>query len=166
MAKKTSVKSKSAPVGKKTSKKAAAKKPAPSASKPSGGPKKISTGAGPGPKELGEVLVREFNKGKFDLDHKWSPAIESIEGMGMSWSGRKAVDAKNAEWYKGHTLHGASAEGPFVGATGFAVKFKMDIEEKATAKRIMMEEVAVYSVSKGKIVREEFMYGSMTPVGG
>ncbi len=154
MAKKSSVKSKSPTTKKKASKKA-------TVTNRSGGPKKITTGPGATPKELGEALVRDFNRGNMEMDQKWSPAIESIEGIGMSWSGRKNVDAKNADWMKDHAIHGASAEGPYVGATGFAVKFKMDVEVKATSKRIMMEEVGVYTVSKGKIVREEFMYGGM-----
>ena len=55
-------------------------------------------------------------------------------------------------------MHGASAEGPFVGATGFAVKFTIDLETKSTGKRETMTEVGVYTVKNGKIVQEEFMY--------
>ena len=65
-----------------------------------------------------------------------------------------------------HTLHGASAEGPYIGATGFAVKFRVDVTENASGKRLLMEEVGVYTVENGKIVREEFMYGKTTPVAG
>ena len=74
--------------------------------------------------------------------------------------------------------NGASAEGPFVGAQGFAIKFKMDVEELNTGTRRVSEEVGVYTVNNGKIVREEFMYGpshtvsapgssaGLAPVGG
>ena len=128
-------------------------------------PKPVSTGKGPGPKQIGDALVRNFNRGKWSIDDKlWSPAIVSVEGLGFAFSGRKSVDAKNADWMSKHTIHGASAEGPFIGASGFAVKFRMDVEETATAKRFIMDEVGVYTVKNGKIVREEFMYGSMTPV--
>ncbi|MBX3381763.1 MAG: nuclear transport factor 2 family protein [Phycisphaeraceae bacterium] len=123
-------------------------------------PVAIKTGPGMTPMEIGSKLVADFNAGKMHLTDMWSPAIVSIEGVGVSqaWRGRKAVDAKNAWWASEHTIHGASAEGPFVGATGFSVKFVIDVETKATAKREIMTEVGVYTVKNGKIVQEEFMY--------
>lgn len=137
----------------------------------SGGGFKVTTGSGPGPAEIGADVVALFNRGKFRQieDKWWSPKIESIEGAGMNkgWRGRAAVEGKNAWWMSMHTIHGASAEGPYVGSSGFAVKFRMDVEEKATRKRWTMEEVGVYTVRNGKIVREEFMYGPTTEqIGG
>jgi hypothetical protein len=172
MAKKTSKKAAAKPAkkaGKAGAKKVAAK-PAPRKTKggasgaaKSGGPYTVKTGSGPSPAEIGADLVSMFNQGKIkEIEGKWwSPAIESVEGMGMAWRGRAAVEGKNAEWYANNSLNGASAEGPFVGASGFAVKFKMDVQEKASGKRIVMDEVGVYTVQNGKIVREEFMYGGM-----
>ncbi|MBX3386449.1 MAG: nuclear transport factor 2 family protein [Phycisphaeraceae bacterium] len=124
------------------------------------GPYAVTTGSGPGPKEVGDSLVTMFNRGEFKAieDKWWSPAIESIEGMGMAWAGRAKVEEKNAWWSAQNEIMGASAEGPFVGATGFAVKFRMEVLEKASGKRTQMEEVGVYTVRDGKIVREEFMY--------
>lgn len=131
-----------------------------------GGMFKVSTGPGPGPAEIGADLVSLFNRGKFDeVERKyWSPKIESIEGAGVNlgWRGLAAVQAKNAEWYASHTFNGASAEGPYVGSSGFAVKFRMDITEKAGGRRFVMEEIGVYTVHNGRIVREEFMYGGKT----
>jgi hypothetical protein len=63
-----------------------------------------------------------------------------------------------------HRLHGASAEGPYIGASGFSVKFAMDVEDTTTNDRSLMEEIGVYTVQNGKIVREEFMYGTSTPI--
>lgn len=131
-----------------------------------GGMFKVSTGPGPGPAEIGADLVALFNRGKIsEVERKhWSPKIESIEGGGVNlgWRGLAAVNAKNAEWYAAHVFNGGSAEGPYVGSSGFAVKFRMDITEKAGGKRVVMEEVGVYTVQGGKIVREEFMYGGKT----
>ena len=42
-------------------------------------------------------------------------------------------------------------------------KFKMDVEDKSTGRRTIMEEVGVYTVKNGRIVQEEFMYGAMLP---
>ena len=150
--------------GSKSKPKSPSKRPTRKPSITAGSPEPLSTGKGPGPREIGEQLVRNFNRGKFEVDHKlWSPTLVSIEGLGFSFTGRKNVEAKNRDWNTKHAIHGAAAEGPFVGATGFAVKFRMDIEEKSTRNRTIMEEVGVYTVRNGKIVREEFMYGSMTP---
>lgn len=130
-------------------------------------PKPVKTGSGPSPAEIGAQLIAACNRGEYHLNDKlWSPSIVSIEGVGvgLAWHGRKAVDAKNAGWNEGHTIHGVSAEGPFVGSTGFTVRFRMDVEEKATGKRVLMHEVGVYTVKNGKIVQEEFMYGPTEPV--
>jgi hypothetical protein len=124
-------------------------------------PIELSTGSGSSPSDLGHLLVKRFNQGKAETKGSlWSDDLISIEGLGVSsaWVGMKAVEAKNAWWTANHRIHGASAEGPYVGATGFSVHFRMDVEELATGKRTQMEEVGVYTVEDGKIVREEFMY--------
>lgn len=126
-------------------------------------PVAVKTGKGATPLEVGTQLVKMFNEGKFEEIEKmfWSPKITSIEGVGvgMAWTGRKAVEAKNAAWMSTHKIHGATAEGPYVGSTGFAVKLQMDVEDTATNKRMTMNEIGVYTIKGGKIVQEEFMYG-------
>lgn len=127
-------------------------------------PREVKTGKGATPAEVGAQLVEMFNKGQFaEIEEMfWSPKVTSVEGVGVSlaWEGRDAVRSKNDEWMKTHTIHSASAEGPFVGASGFAVKFRMDVEDSTSGKRSTMHEVGVYTIKNGKIVREEFMYGS------
>lgn len=126
-------------------------------------PKPVTTGKGASPLEVGKGLVEMFNDGRWrEIEEAfWSPKVVSVEGLGVSlaWEGRKAVRAKNSDWTAAHTIHGAKAEGPFVGASGFAVRFSIDVEEKAGGKRQVMNEVGVYTLKNGKIVREEFMYG-------
>lgn len=132
-------------------------------------PVTIRTGRGASPMEIGADLVTMFNRGQFkEVEEKhWSPDIESVEGFGVSqaWRGRKAVEAKNAWWSQDHVMHGASAEGPYVGATGFSVKFRIDVETRSTGQRETMEEIGVYTVENGRIVREEFMYSASKPQG-
>jgi hypothetical protein len=120
----------------------------------------VGTGRGPGPAELGAQLVAAFNAGRGDewIHTRWSPGIVSIEGQANTqWVGKKTVMAKGEEWFKLNTVLGGSAEGPFVGATGFAVKFRMHVRENATGAEQHAEEVGVYTVQDGKITREEFM---------
>lgn len=156
---------KKAPAKKVVKKPAAKGKPAPAkkATSAQANPFTVSTGKGASAAEVGKSLVELYNAGKWDEPAKlwWSPEIVSVEGMGMAWAGRDAVNAKNAGWYEQNNVLGGSAEGPYVGASGFAVKFRMEVQEKATGKRTRMEEVGVYTVQDGKIVREEYMYGSM-----
>jgi hypothetical protein len=149
---------------KKPAKKSARKSPAPKAPVYPGSPKKVSTGSGPTPEQIGKQLVGNFNNGKWQINAKlWSPKLVCIEGGGMAWRGMKNVEAKNKFWNSTNTVLGGSAEGPYVGATGFAVKFRMDVRDNASGRRTIMEEIGVYTVKNGKIVQEEFMYGSMTP---
>jgi hypothetical protein len=165
MAKKTSRKP-AARTAKKTAKKKAPRRAGASPVAPAypGNPKRINTGAGATPEEVGKQLVADFNRGKYEINaNLWSPKLVCIEGGGMAWRGMKNVEAKNTFWSGTNTVLGAAAEGPYVGSTGFAVKFRMDVQDNSSGRRTIMEEVGVYTVKNGKIVQEEFMYGSMTP---
>lgn len=152
-----------------------AKKSAKMARKPAGkkavvmkSPMPVTTGSGDAAGQIGRDIVSMFNSGQLkEIEQKyWSSAVVSVEGegVGLAWHGRKAVEEKNAGWMATHRIHGASAEGPYVGASGFAIKFAMDVEDTTNNSRTLMEEVGVYQIQNGKIVREEFMYGKMTPV--
>lgn len=125
-------------------------------------PRPVKTGKGKSPREVGAEFVTLFNAGKIeDIETAlWSPKVVSVEGMGvsMAWHGRPAVRAKNRDWGATHKIHGSTAEGPYVGASGFVVKFVADVEDTTTGQRSTMEETGVYTVERGKIVREEFMY--------
>jgi hypothetical protein len=150
--------------GKKASKKGASKPAKKAGKKKPAGPTPVSTGRGAGPDEIGRAVVESFNSGRPEKElwaKWWSPKAVSVEGhgMAMAWSGMKAIAGKAEWWTSAHTVHGASAEGPYLGASGFSIKFRMDVEEKASGKREVMEEVGVYTVQNGKVVREEFMYG-------
>ena len=149
---------------KKPTKPAGKQPPAPPAPVYPGNPEPINTGKGPSAEQIGKELVANFNAGKWQINSKlWSPQLVCIEAGGLAWKGVKNVEAKNAFWSKGSTPMGGIAEGPYVGATGFAVKFRMDIKDNASGRRTIMEEVGVYTVLNGKIIQEEFMYGAITP---
>lgn len=162
---KTPAAKKSAPAANSSAKPAAKSSSKPASNDATAGPRPIKSGPGASPQEIGASLVELFNQG--DKDEQiwskwWDKSVVSVEGMGLAWHGEKAVRAKNEGWTAQNEVLGASAEGPYVGATGFAVKFRMDVRERATGKRTIMEEVGVYTVRNGKIVQEEFMYGQAT----
>ena len=119
-------------------------------------------------KQIGEKLVAFCNKGKnLDaIDSLYDKNIVSIEAMGspdmpQEQKGIEKIKGKNKWWYENNEVHGGKAEGPFPNGDRFAVKFHFDITPKvgpAKGKRVSMDEVGIYTVKNGKIVKEEFFY--------
>ena len=75
-------------------------------------------------------------------------------------AGKAEVIQKSVGWAGANEIHGASCEGPYILMDRFAVVFEFQITPKATGKRTAVREIAVYTVSGGKITREEFFYGN------
>lgn len=97
------------------------------------------------------------------IDSLYSPDIVSVESMGneqmpREMTGIAAIRQKNKWWSDNNEVHSAAADGPFVGEGKFAVHFNYETTFKPTGKRQRMEEVALYTVKDGKIVREQFFY--------
>jgi ketosteroid isomerase-like protein len=40
----------------------------------------------------------------------------------------------------------------------FALRFHLDVTQKASGQRMQMEEVALYTVREGKVVEERFLF--------
>ena len=98
----------------------------------------------------------------------YSPDIVSIESMGNEQIPRetKGIDAirqKNKWWGENNEVHSSVVDGPFVGEDKFAVYYNYDITFKPTGQRTPMEEMALYSVKDGKVVREQFFYRTTSP---
>ena len=72
--------------------------------------------------------------------------------------GLDAIRGKNQWWSENNEVHGATVDGPFLGDDKFAVYYNYDATFKPTGKRNNMEEMALYTVKDGKIVREQFFY--------
>jgi hypothetical protein len=73
-------------------------------------------------------------------------------------TGMDAVRGKANWWMSEHEVHSAHVEGPLVSPAHFSVRFKYDVTNKPSGRRMMLDELAVYQVKDGKIVREEFFY--------
>ena len=149
---------------KKQEKKQARKQKKAAKKKASLGPKAVKTGKGATPLEVAQAVVGLLRAGAMvEVEDKWlAPGIESVEGVGasMAWHGKKAVLAKYRGWEADHQIHESKVEGPWVGATGFALKYWIDVSQKSTGQRHQMEEIAVYTVRDGKITREEFHFAT------
>lgn len=79
-------------------------------------------------------------------------------GKDRSSRGLEAIRAKGEWWANNHTVHSASVEGPYPHDDRFAVKFAYDITFKPENKRFPMNEIGLFTVKDGKIVKEEFFY--------
>lgn len=115
--------------------------------------------------EVGKKLVELCKQGKNHeaMETLYAPDIVSVEarempGQGAESRGREAVFAKGKWWSDNHTVHSASCEGPWPHGDRFIVRFTYDITHKPSGKRLQMDETALFTVSNGKIVREEFFY--------
>jgi len=97
------------------------------------------------------------------IDKYYSDGIVSIEsmeapGMPAEMKGIEAIRGKNKWFFDNNEINGEEVNGPFVGENQFAVEYKMDVTQKASGKKMHMEEMALYTVENGKIVREHFYY--------
>ena len=87
-----------------------------------------------------------------------SVEAQAMPNMPAEMRGIQAVIGKGKWWNENHTMHSASCQGPFPNGDRFACIFKFDVTNKPSNQRFQMEEVALYTVKDGKIVREEFFY--------
>lgn len=115
--------------------------------------------------EIADKLVALCQQGQFleAIQTLYAQDVVSVEagappGGSREMAGLEAVIGK-AHWWQGeHEVHSASVEGPLVSSAHFCVRFAMDVTARSTGRRMTMDELAVYQVKDGKIVREEFFY--------
>src|SRR5215212_10094318 len=119
-------------------------------------------------KQVGQKLVEYCRNGN-NLDaisSLYSKDIVSVEARGSEEMpaeirGIDKVVEKNKWWFENHELHGGSTDGPFPNKDRFAVIYHYEMTPKAgpmQGKRMKLDEVALYTVKDGKIIREEFFY--------
>ena len=118
--------------------------------------------------QVGEKLVELCRQGEnvqavATLYDKDIVSVEAMSGPDMpaETRGVDAVRQKNEWWIENHGVHSVNIQGPFPHGDRFAVLYEYDITPKAGPmkdQRTKMQEIAVYEVRNGKIVREEFFY--------
>jgi G3E family GTPase len=144
--------------------KTAAKKPAKPAAKAfAKSAVKAGSTAKHTPREVAEAFTKLLKAG----DHEGAArtfnaasivSVEAMDGPMARVKGAAAVQKKGEWWYANHTVHSITTEGPFINGDQFAVRFTMDITEKASGKRNKGTEIALYTVKAGKVVEERFYY--------
>lgn len=115
--------------------------------------------------QIGDQLVALCRQGKNleAIETLYSPDIESVEacsapGMDRVMKGIDAIRGKNQWWFENHEVHGGETLGPMCNDDRFAVIFKIDVTPKQSGQRMQLEEVGLYTVKDGRIVKEEFFY--------
>ena len=96
------------------------------------------------------------------LDTLYDKDIVSVEAFSMGGGptetrGTDGVRGKIDWWVNEMEVHSFKASEPFVAHDRFVVQYDVDVTDKKSKQRRQMSEVGVYTVTNGKIVREEFL---------
>jgi hypothetical protein len=115
--------------------------------------------------DIANKLIELCRDGKDDEAKRllYADDAVSVEAGGPPGGNREAkgvaaILGKGEWWYANHEVHQVTITGPWPHDDRFILGFKMDVTLKATGNRFTMEEMALYTVHEGKIVREEFFY--------
>ncbi len=110
---------------------------------------------------LANRLVELCRKGEFNTCYKelFNPNFKSIEADGSVCTGMEEIGKKGAEWNAGiEAFHGSSVSEPIVAGNHFSLTMSMDLQYKGDSHVSKFEEICVYEVKDGKIVKEQFFY--------
>jgi hypothetical protein len=113
--------------------------------------------------EIAKDLTDLCRAGQFQeaTEKYYGAGVVSVEPMGPQpvSNGLPEVLAKMQWWMDNFEMHGMEVDGPFINANTntFVVEFTMDATMKQTGQRHKNREVAVYTVTDGKISHEQFL---------
>ncbi|MEP2943779.1 MAG: SnoaL-like domain-containing protein [Hyphomicrobiales bacterium] len=101
-----------------------------------------------------ECLNALYSENAISVEAAIMPGKDSPETVGLG-----GIRGKHEWWNNTMEVHSHSADGPFLhGTDRFGVIFEFDATDKENQERMAMKELAIYTVEKGKIIREEFFY--------
>ena len=113
--------------------------------------------------EVAQRLVELCRQGAYHTAQSELYAADavSIEPEGAQTTnghGLEAILAKGKAFAETFEVHGGTVSEPVVAGAFFSVAITADVTPRAGGPRFTMEEIAVYEVRAGKIVREQFFY--------
>ena len=92
-----------------------------------------------------------FAENAVSIEPPGSPGLQSVDGLA-------AIKEKGRQFSESvEEMHGGYSSDPLVADNFFSVAMGMDVTLKAMG-RMKMDEIAVYEVKDGKIVKEQFFY--------
>ncbi len=115
--------------------------------------------------EVAEKLVNYCRMGQYEnaMKELYGQNIISIEPKGAPMEKVEGFEGviKKAEFFNNmvEEFHGNEVSDPLVADNFFSCRMKMDATFKEGGRR-SMEEICLYQVQNGKIVREEFFYST------
>jgi len=100
------------------------------------------------------------------IEQLYSPDIVSVEAAGstmfdQTMAGIDQIKAKNVAWAEANEVHSAKIDGPYPHGDRFILFMKYEVTPTAgpmLGNRMVMQEMGLYTVSGGKITKEEFFY--------
>ena len=98
------------------------------------------------------------------LDTLYAPDAVSIEALSFNGDdpmtvGLEGIRGKHDWWNGAFDVHASSVGGPyFHGSDTFALTFEVDATNRESGERSAMKEIGIYTIAKGKIIRESFFY--------
>jgi len=99
-----------------------------------------------------DVIQNElFADNAVSIEPAHSPGLQTVEGIDAIREKGKKFGEMVEE------MHGGYSNEPTVGGSHFALAMGMDVTMKGMG-RMKMDEIAVYEVKDGKIVKEQFFY--------
>jgi ketosteroid isomerase-like protein len=98
-----------------------------------------------------QILEEFYAEEAESIEPPNSPGLVSVKGL-------DAIKQKGQQFNEMvEEMHGGYSNEPIVAGNHFAVLMGMDVTMKG-AGRMKMDEIAVYEVKDGKIVKEQFFY--------
>ncbi len=82
-------------------------------------------------------------------------------GLQKETNGKQAIRGKGDWWRSNHEVHSGSISGPWPHGDRFIVGFQFEVTNKPSGQRMKLDEVGLFTIEHGKIVREEFFYSGM-----
>lgn len=113
--------------------------------------------------EVADQLVNYCRQGQYNeaQSELYSENAVSVEPEGSQWGkaeGLDAIKAKAEQWGSMvEEVHSVTVSDPLVAANFFSVRMSNDVTFKGMG-RMTMEEICVYQVEDGKIVKEQFFF--------
>ena len=101
--------------------------------------------------QFDQIQSELFSDDAVSVEPENSPGLKTVKGI-------DAIKQKGKEFNENvEEMHGGYSNQPQVAGNHFAVAMGMDVTMKG-AGRVKMDEIAVYQVKNGKIVKEQFFY--------
>lgn len=98
-----------------------------------------------------QIQTELFSKDAESVEPQNSPGLKSAKGL-------DAIKQKGQQFGESvEEMHGGYSSAPVVAGNYFSVAMGMDATMKGQG-RVKMDEIAVYEVKNGKIVKEQFFY--------